>query len=302
MYKYYGNGAYCYANAASMLLSSINEDVTPSFLEVATAFGLSAQIENDILFFDNVLSSPVKGINKAFQILGYDVHHDSYVNASNPLECLEKDLQQGPVMLGPIDMGELTYNPNHKFMKGSDHFILGILAEHNMLRLHDPGGYPYAEIELKQFCEAWAAEEIHYHCGYGVWKNPRVLEHLTKKEKENRIMMHIRDVYGELDKNKQDGAQYIKDKAHELLEKGLDDAERNHYIYFTFPLGAKRALDFSSFFKQFNTSLSKQKQKQALLFGEIQSLALKNDWHTVAQKLHDIADLEKEMQQTIRKM
>lgn len=45
MSVYYGNGAYCYANSASMLLSTIGEEISPSLIEVLTGFSLGAAIE-----------------------------------------------------------------------------------------------------------------------------------------------------------------------------------------------------------------------------------------------------------------
>lgn len=58
MISYRGNGSYCYSNSASMLLSTIGEDVSPSLIEVLTGFSLGASIEDDLLFFDNSITSP----------------------------------------------------------------------------------------------------------------------------------------------------------------------------------------------------------------------------------------------------
>jgi hypothetical protein len=49
-----GNGAYCCANAASMLLSTIGEDVDPSLIEVLSGVGLGAfsfEQKNLFMFF-----------------------------------------------------------------------------------------------------------------------------------------------------------------------------------------------------------------------------------------------------------
>lgn len=55
MSNYIGNGAYCYANSASMLLSSIGEKVDPSFLETIGGFSLGAfRTQGDILFLITV--------------------------------------------------------------------------------------------------------------------------------------------------------------------------------------------------------------------------------------------------------
>ena len=55
MTAYHGNGAYCYSNSASMLLTTIGEEISPSLIEVLTGFALGASIdaENNLLFFDD---------------------------------------------------------------------------------------------------------------------------------------------------------------------------------------------------------------------------------------------------------
>lgn len=71
---YQGNGAYCYANSASMLLSRIGEEISPSYIEVLTGFSLGASLsEGGMIFFDNGSSSPAQGLNRAFEILGFRV-------------------------------------------------------------------------------------------------------------------------------------------------------------------------------------------------------------------------------------
>ncbi len=48
MISYKGNVSYCYSNSTSMLLSTIDEDVNPSLIEVLTGFSLGASIEDNI--------------------------------------------------------------------------------------------------------------------------------------------------------------------------------------------------------------------------------------------------------------
>ncbi|MGN7354046.1 hypothetical protein ACTHPJ_22135 [Paenibacillus amylolyticus] len=52
MSNYIGNGAYCYANSASMLLSSVGEKIDPGLLETIGGFSLGAfRTQEDMLFF-----------------------------------------------------------------------------------------------------------------------------------------------------------------------------------------------------------------------------------------------------------
>lgn len=55
MSNYIGNGAYCYANSASMLLSSIGEKIDPGLLETIGGFSLGAfRTQEDMLFLITV--------------------------------------------------------------------------------------------------------------------------------------------------------------------------------------------------------------------------------------------------------
>lgn len=146
MTVYIGNGAYCYANSASMLLATIGEDISPSLIEVLTGFALGAAIDSKhgLLFFDNYASSPDQGINHAFKLLGFHVEEKVCRDSdAMPLHELKEDLSRAPVMLGPFDMGYLTYNPNHHYFGGSDHYGLALDFNEHEILLHDPAGFPY---------------------------------------------------------------------------------------------------------------------------------------------------------------
>lgn len=125
-FSYIGNGAYCYSNSTAMLLTSIGEDISPSTIEVLSGVGLGAfQLkDSNIAFFSNFLGLPDKGISKALDILGFKYLEKAQNDKSKPpFELLEKLLQKSPVLLGPLDMGYLTYNPKHKYLNGVDHFV-----------------------------------------------------------------------------------------------------------------------------------------------------------------------------------
>ena len=125
-FPYVGNGAYCYANSTSMLLASIGEDISPSLIEVLSGVGLSATIEKSgYLFLNNQRLEPDLGIISALEILGFESEvHFSENKEYLPLEQLQKALSEQAVILGPLDMGYLAYNPNHPYMHGSYYFVL----------------------------------------------------------------------------------------------------------------------------------------------------------------------------------
>ncbi|MHC5879180.1 DNA repair protein RadC, partial [Streptococcus pyogenes] len=72
--------------------------------------------------------------------------------------------------MGPLDMGYLTYNPNHVNLQGVDHFVSIYDFKVEEVYLHDPAGYPCVHMDFKEFLQAWRADAIDYKRGsYSMW-------------------------------------------------------------------------------------------------------------------------------------
>ena len=64
MLAYIGNGPYCYANSAAMLLESAGVSVAPRLIEVLSGVGLAAcwVAESQTLFLSGWTSTPDVGL------------------------------------------------------------------------------------------------------------------------------------------------------------------------------------------------------------------------------------------------
>lgn len=308
MTAYHGNGAYCYANSASMLLSTIGEDISPSLIEVLTGFALGACIdaENNFLFFDNCTSSPDKGINHAFEILGFKVVEKVYKDGESiPLNELKDDLNRSPVMLGPLDMGYLTYHPNHHYLGGSDHYGLALDFNENEILLHDPAGFPFVWLPFDQLELAWRAEKITWSVGsFRSWVSPtRVSNPASEEIYEHAIQLfktgYLNQNNFAVKENRLVGKEGIRLKAAQIKGGNISNGEIGHFIHFAFPLGARRSHDFSIFFKDRNEQLASLKDQQAQLFGKCQTFAVSKRWDVVAQTLELLADVESDIESAI---
>src|SRR5215831_9777404 len=114
-----GNGPYCYANTASMLLSTIGEQVSPQEMEAYTAVGLGAfwLPKEKMLFFSGIASPPDVGLTRAFKTLGFEFEEKVTSDPGKPpFDQLRSDLENSAALLGPLDMGYLTHNPLYKRM------------------------------------------------------------------------------------------------------------------------------------------------------------------------------------------
>jgi hypothetical protein len=299
---YIGNGAYCYANSTSMLLSSINEDISPSLIEVLTGVGLSATLKQDggFLYFNNQTSMPDLGISKTLNLLGFEARTEVFeTKKENPFIQLEKDLETSPALLGPLDMFHLVYNPRHEYLKGADHFVLAYKIKGDNVYLHDPAGFPHVFINKEDLRKAWTAERISYKNGfYRYITEVKRKEEPSQQEIYNRAIKFFKSIYkmGEENINKDVwlvGKKAIGNTADRIRNNNLEKGELEHFIYFALPLGSKRALDFASFFDQVNSKLANLKRKQAEQFGFAHTNAQEHNLDSLAECLTILGELEK---------
>lgn len=98
----------------------------------------------------------------------------------------------GPVLVGPVDAGFLSYNPNHLSMGGGDHFVMVLAVEEETVLLHDPNGFPCAILPFSDFLPAWKAEHLGSQTPYTLrWQFQRV-EQVSRAEMIARTLPAIR--------------------------------------------------------------------------------------------------------------
>jgi len=305
---YIGNGAYCYANSTSMLLSSIGENVSPSIIEVLTGVGLGASLKRKggFLYFNNQTLLPDLGITKALEILGFDSKMEVFDSSDqDPFKKLKKDLKKSVAVLGPLDMVYLAYNPRHKSLRGADHFVLAYRMEDDIVYLHDPAGFPHVFISTNDLKEAWKAERVSYRKGYYRYiTNPKRKEKLTQDEIYKRTIDFFKSIYQDGERNSNPdiwliGQDAIAQTAERVESENISEDELGHFIYFALPLGAKRALDFASFFDQRHAELASIKRQQAERFGHAHTYALSKKWSSLSKALKKLGKLEQEFRDTL---
>jgi len=305
---YVGNGPYCYANATAMLLAAIGEHISPSRIEVLTGVGLGAFWLEDtkLIFFSNLGTAPDIGISKALELLGFNfTEKSSQESEPVPFEELRSDLAKSPAILGPLDMGYLSYNPNHEYLAGADHFVLAYGMGEQEIHLHDPEGFPHVSLPLDQLKLAWKAECIPYRRGfYRYLTSPKRVHRPTEEEVYNEALQFFKSCYRATDdlaarENWIVGREGILTCADHVRDGKVSPQEMGHMVYFAFKLGARRALDFASFFDFRDGELGALKRKQAKLFGRCHTLAVARNWSSLADNLQQLADVEEEFRVTL---
>ena len=69
---------------------------------------------------------------------------------------------EGPVWVGPVEMGHLRHQPEMTGPIGADHYVVVLDVDDERVLVHDPHGYPYASVPIADFMTAWRAETVTY--------------------------------------------------------------------------------------------------------------------------------------------
>ena len=303
MHTYIGNGPYCYANSASMLLESAGESIEPRLIEVLSGVGLGAWwLSASQTLFLSGWTVPDTGVSQSFRLLGFEVAEEAEPDgAPMPLEVLHLQLREGPVMLGPLDLGELSYHPNARGANGVDHFVLALHAEGDEIVVHDPAGFPAMPVDVEALGRAWRAELIEYRRGaYRRWHSPARVEEPSPGQIAEAAIQSFAEAYRDSmatdDPNLVGGPEALEALVAIIRGRELRDSGLEHLRRFALPLGVRRALDYSWYLRELNPELADLKDRQAWHLARAHSAAVRCDWEPLADHLMHLSDLEREFE------
>ena len=295
MQMYFGDVSLCYSYSLAMALDAYGYDFKAEFLEAIMVMGNGASIvkedeEHPLVFFDNGM--PDLSISHSLKILGFD-YEDFYLKDGTEVDLeeikgkLETFLSNGPVVLGPLDMGHLTYNPNHTILYGVDHFVTVYALDGQYLYLHDPAGFACMKVTFNDILEAWKAEAIDYKRGaYSMWGNFKKVKSPSQTEIYQETARIMKNRY----LNGQSGVLECYAKA--VAENGLNTEQKQLHQYFSFKLAAVRNLYLSKFLKDHDPKGARLKEELATLFGQAHLSCLKEDYQELADLLYQIAEVD----------
>ena len=295
MQMYFGDVSLCYSYSLAMALDAYGYDFKAEFLEAIMVMGNGASIvkedeQHPLVFFDNGM--PDLSISHSLKILGFD-YEDFYLKDGAEVDLeeikgkLETFLSNGPVVLGPLDMGHLTYNPNHTILYGVDHFVTVYDIDNQYLYLHDPAGFACMKVAFNDILEAWKAEAIDYKRGaYSMWGNFKKVKSPSQTEIYQETAKIMKNRY----LNGQNGV--LECYAKVVAENGLNTEQKQLHQYFSFKLAAVRNLYLSKFLKNHDPEGARLKEKLASLFGQAHLSCLKEDYQELSHLLYQIAEVD----------
>ncbi|MCY3771866.1 MAG: hypothetical protein OXG98_07600 [Gemmatimonadetes bacterium] len=297
---YTGNSHYCYSNSLHMCLKQAGMVNLPDagLLECMTGmpFGtLFMRFETPLFFPSHADLNPHTGLSRALNILGWNCTLWEGDDAEEALDALKESLKKGPVLLGPLDLGFLPYDPNHKLKRGGDHFIVALKLEGDRVQVHDPQFYPFAVLPVDDLMRAWNATELGYAtCAYtlrGDFLEERqvstddMLEDTLKNARELIHAAPSGPLFFGGSKAFRLAAEVIRDRPSQAFAGML--------VHFVLPIGTRRCLDAADFMKSTGqTETAEWMVKKAESYGLAQYYATQEDWKRTEELFEELAEIE----------
>jgi len=275
MIAFIGSGPYCYANSLAMSLG--DHAPSPSVIEVLTGspFGIEL-IGGRMPFFDPYGWDPDQGVDAAIRLLGWDCVRNGAEDDEEALGHLREALKNAPVMAGPMEFGLLLQNPDMTGPIESDHFVLVLAVEAELVRFHDPHGFAYATLPIPAFLAAWRADTIAYKTTKYTMRSAFRRARTVSAQEALRASLPAAAAWlgprtdvevppGTL------GGQAAADRLAEMIADGLDPAVHGHLVHFAVRVGARRLADAATALAELGLDKAAAcAERQARLVGSLQ--------------------------------
>jgi hypothetical protein len=253
----------------------------------------------------------IRGIGELFAVVGYGYHEagehllgtlgydysftSAGENDATALATLDVALQDGPVAVGMLDMGYLTYAADHEHARGADHAIVVLARRPDALVVHDPAGYPAAVLPLADFLQAWQ-RDIYTGKPYGLWRIGARREEPSTDTIWDRTITRACELYTRSDVPIAPGVMaHYGPQALRLLAADLRDEPQRSLgglPYFSWRVSGQRCFDGATFLRERMPGAAAIRWGQCQLYGEIQQVSTAADRSQLPWLLERQADLE----------
>jgi hypothetical protein len=289
--------SYCLIRSLHMLLAQRGHDYPVAWLECVSGepFGF-VYLRGAAELFAVVGYAYHEAGQHLLRTLGYDYSFTSAGESDTAaLATLDTALRDGPVAVGMLDMGYLTYAPDHLHARGADHAIVVLARRGDTVVVHDPAGYPAALLPLADFLQAWQ-RDVYTGKPYGLW---RIGAHRETPDADaiwDRTINHARELYTRSDEVVAPGVTaHYGPQALRLLAGDLraqPERSLGALPYFSWRVSGQRCFDSATFLHERLPGAAAIRWEQCQLYGEIQQASTSASRSQLAGLLERQADLE----------
>lgn len=287
MNAYVGSSPYCYANSLSMV---VDDSWRPGLVETLTGSPFGFQMVGPLPLFDPAGWDPDTGLNQALALLGWESDRETFASAEEAFDRLAALCKDGPVFVGPLEMGLMLHQPGSDRPIGADHFVAVLEAGPDGVTMHDPQGHPYAWLPRDAFAAAWGSDTI----GYGTGRFPLRTNFLRVAARDPQdALRHLLPLAHQWAHGDYAGGEASVDGLHDLAKRaeiGLGIPALPVLQNFSLRLGARRRLDAARELAAW-PEISGVLDRQARALGQAQYAAVRGDGAALAATFRHVADL-----------
>lgn len=287
MVNFAGRMSYCLTRSLKMVLGHHGLDYpTPwlecvggqafEFLYVQRAGGLFALIGD---YYHLAGERLLRTLN-----VGY--RYTSAEDDASALDALRRALGRGPVAAGMLDMGYLSYIPNHHALRGSDHAVAVLGIDGDAVVLHDPAGYVAVALPLADFLAAWR-RDIYTGKPYGLWQVEEIGPQPSEEQIWHEVVAQARarmaqPAVATPEATVHYGPAAMRALAHDIAahpERGIEGLR-----HFCWQVSAQRCIDSAFFVRPRLPRAAELRWRQCQIYGRLQQA-------TAAQQRAALPDL-----------
>jgi hypothetical protein len=292
---FYGRMSYCLIRSIHMVLESKDLEARTDWLECVSGepFGFAYVRSPQHVLVVNGFEYHFAG-QHLLKTLGYAYRLSGAANDEQALTALREALREGPVVLGMLDMGYLTYSASHQHAHGADHAIVALGFEGDKLIVHDPDGYVAVPLPISDLLEGWK-RDIYTGIPYGMWQ-------IGERE---RVPSQDEIWQATIERAKQNFGRPSADMGYQTIFCGPEgmltfaqDLSDNPELpigglpFFSWRVSAQRCFDSASFVSERLPQASQIRRQQAFLYGKLQAASVAGERSKIIELMKEQADLE----------
>ena len=288
---YVGSGPYCYANTLTMVAE---DGWRPGLVETLTGSPFGFQMVGPLPLFDPPGWDPDTGLDQALTLLGWESDRETFPSADEAFQRLSALCKNGPVFVGPLEMGLLLHQPGSDRPIGADHFVAVLDAGPDGVTMHDPQGHPYAWLPRDAFLAAWGSDTIGYGTGrFPLRTNFRTVAVRTQQDAARDLLpLAYRWARGD-DAPAGGNAEGLRNLA-DRADAGLGSPALPVLQNFSLRLGARRRVDAATELAAW-PEVAGVLDRQARALGQAQFAALRGHSSDLAAAFRQVADLQDDL-------
>jgi hypothetical protein len=229
------------------------------------------------------------------QTLQYTYTYTGAPDATAALAALEDALRDGPVIAGMLDMGYLTYSPNHEQQRGADHAVVVLARRPDAVIVHDPEGYAAVPLPLADFLAGWQ-RDIYTGKPYGLWHIGAQAAPPTDETIWERTLARARANYARTTETYAGGTTlvYGPDGMRALAAdlRAAPTRGLGALPYFNWRVSGQRCLDSALFLRERLPDAAAIRWEQCQLYGELQQASAADERAVLPKILERLAEHE----------